>query len=217
MVADYGSNSNMAYSILEPSLMKINKMQRPTLYLTVATVNSNFVAPNLVLLFHSENEWKELYSWGGHGADSTLIFGQEFKGVIHKKSVHWHDVSFPLDSLISTEEIRLGFKADFINGGWILLDNVSLEEKRVVSINAPSISFKTYPNPVTSTLYINFDNGRLESITVYNSIGEQVNARSFSGNQWRYDLDMSGHPTGIYYVSFQMSSGTVVTKKILKQ
>lgn len=217
MVADYGSNSDMAFSILGTSSVKIDEMKEPTLYMSVASVNANFVAPNLALLFKFENAWTELRSWGGHSADSTLIFGQSFVRSLQKKNVIWHEVSFSLDSIKSKKEVQLGFKADFINGGWILLDNVSVEEKRPVSLPEVDHALNLYPNPVNTNLHIECNSSVVRGIALHNSLGTLVTHQQVQPMVSNHELDLSAYPTGIYYVILEMATGAVVTKKILKQ
>lgn len=67
-----------------------------------------------------------------------------------------------------------------------------------------------YPNPTNGTLKIEAEN--IESISVFNLLGEKVFEASVSGNSFEYDF--SPHETGAYIVRIQTNNG-LVTKRVV--
>jgi len=67
-----------------------------------------------------------------------------------------------------------------------------------------------YPNPTNGTLRIEAEN--MESISIYNMLGEKLFEASASSQSFEYDF--SPHETGVYIVRIQTENGTV-TKQVL--
>ena len=67
-----------------------------------------------------------------------------------------------------------------------------------------------YPNPTNGSLKIETEN--MESISIYNVLGEKLFEASAAGNRFEYDF--SPHHVGVYLVSIQTGKGTV-TKRVM--
>ena len=78
----------------------------------------------------------------------------------------------------------------------------------------PSAVFdlKVYPNPTVGM--VNIETSELLEVELYDGISRRLDHRTVEGNN--YSLDLSGYPTGIYYLCLKTSNGTVI-KKIIKQ
>ena len=69
-----------------------------------------------------------------------------------------------------------------------------------------------YPNPTYGTLHIEAEN--IESISIYNMLGEKLFGTSTSGNSFEYDF--SPHEVGIYLVRIQTEKGMVTKQVVVK-
>ncbi len=67
-----------------------------------------------------------------------------------------------------------------------------------------------YPNPAYDELTIKMDNGSYRSLTISNSIGQQVIGGQMLSSQTR--IDIKALPAGVYYVTFTGDAGTQVQK-----
>ncbi|WP_299016345.1 DUF1501 domain-containing protein [uncultured Polaribacter sp.] len=80
-------------------------------------------------------------------------------------------------------------------------------------------NLKVYPNPVTTTLNIEFlGNNNAVNITIYNSIGavvKHVTNKKYSFNQQNVTVNVGNLAKGNYFVHYQ-SKGVSKTKKFLK-
>jgi hypothetical protein len=76
-----------------------------------------------------------------------------------------------------------------------------------------------FPNPATGIINITFNqnSGALQSISVTNMIGQELQNMNTSGSQANdYSIDLSGMSKGIYFVRCNFASG-IVTRKIVLQ
>ncbi|MEY2923596.1 MAG: hypothetical protein RLZZ337_136 [Bacteroidota bacterium] len=74
-----------------------------------------------------------------------------------------------------------------------------------------------YPNPTNGLVNINVTLPQNEIITlnVYNAMGQElISVASASQNNGTYTVDLSGNPSGVYYLKLK-NNGTVITKKII--
>lgn len=79
--------------------------------------------------------------------------------------------------------------------------------------NASSLSFKMFPNPVSSKLTIDAQNTALQGVEVYNVYGQKVNVPASTSLQ---ELDFSAVPAGCYFVRIRYDQG-VKSYQIVKQ
>ena len=76
--------------------------------------------------------------------------------------------------------------------------------------NTPAKSMKLYPNPVVNTTQVKIAGSDRETheLTLYNSYGTPVLKTTFSGSEYR--LDMNSLPQGVYMLSVDdMNTKTV--------
>ena len=69
-----------------------------------------------------------------------------------------------------------------------------------------------YPNPTSGVLKIEAEN--MESISIYNVLGEKLYEASSSGNAFEYDF--SPHEVGIYLIRIQTEEGMVTKRVVVK-
>ena len=82
----------------------------------------------------------------------------------------------------------------------------------VYEIQSSSISI--YPNPTSGKVIISLEKGTSTSITLRNSLGQQLVSKRFNKNQ--IEVDLSAYPNGIYFLQLEIN-GELITKKVLKK
>lgn len=85
-----------------------------------------------------------------------------------------------------------------------------------VGINEPLSNLITsvYPNPFNDKVTIKYDG--IESIEVFNVIGEQLKSLNLSSSQSKTEIDFAGLPAGIYFYRTYKEGLVVETRKIVK-
>ena len=76
---------------------------------------------------------------------------------------------------------------------------------------------RIYPSPVMNELTIDADNATIESVTVYNSIGNKVKSVDIPTHGNEYVLPVADLSTGIYIVKIRLVGADSLTKKFIKQ
>lgn len=113
----------------------------------------------------------------------------------------------------TTGEYYLAFNATSPpNSAFLLLFDASVEPN-LSSAEFDNTKVRVFPNPVASELSVVAPNG-VESIEVFNMLGQRVAAQSFSSNDVR--MNVAELTAGAYTVKVT-SAGAVQTTKIVKQ
>lgn len=86
----------------------------------------------------------------------------------------------------------------------------------VVGIIEPNVNLLTsvYPNPFNDKVTIKY-NG-IESVEVFNVIGDKVKAMDLSASENKTEIDFAGFPAGIYFYRTYKEGTIVETRKIVK-
>jgi hypothetical protein len=94
---------------------------------------------------------------------------------------------------------------------------VGIEEKKLVSANAKN-EFTVYPNPTTGLFRIKANtNEAVQSVMVYNSVGELVWQQAIVGTANEFEIDLQAQPTGIYFVRIATENGYVSQRLLLQK
>ena len=65
-----------------------------------------------------------------------------------------------------------------------------------------------YPNPVSDELTVKVDNDSYNTITITNTLGQQMMKQEFSGTQTK--VNVKTLPSGVYYITLRGDSGIKV-------
>lgn len=126
----------------------------------------------------------------------------------------WITMSIPLSDftgLITKENIA---QLIFVAGGAkVYVDNVYFSNVALGSEGFKSTSVKMYPNPVSNIFNVSADK-TIESITLYNILGQQVLTMTPSGNT--QSIDLSGFQSGVYIAKVSID-GKASTSRIIKK
>ena len=85
-----------------------------------------------------------------------------------------------------------------------------------VNENSNGPEFSLYPNPVSDLLNITFGKPTSKSVKlkIFNTTGQQVYGKTVSGNTSQVGINVSGLPSGVYFVKIDTGNKTVVKKFI---
>jgi hypothetical protein len=100
------------------------------------------------------------------------------------------------------------------------IDNINISSTVGIDNNNSGIvsssEIRTYPNPTTGIINLEIPDSKNNNVdvTIYNSLGQTVNAKIDSiKNSDHFSLDISGEPSGIYFVIIKSREKTI-TKKV---
>jgi len=97
--------------------------------------------------------------------------------------------------------------------GWEL--DICLTGDEFVSVsNTLENGLLMFPNPTTSTLWIDFQNATFDHIRLFDLSGRNISSYVVSGKN-QFSLDMSDYSNGLYIVHLEGPEG-VVTEKVMK-
>ena len=113
------------------------------------------------------------------------------------------------DVFTNDAEIYFDYNAPIITNDeeTTVAENLSVAESTIQDI------VKIYPNPVNNFLFVESKN-TLESISIYDVNGRQLNTISFVGNKQNTKLNTSSLSEGIYFVKIKTEVGMQTTKII---
>jgi len=105
-----------------------------------------------------------------------------------------------------------GYNGDNLNTGTYLVDDFKFVSTLSIS-KFDKAALKMYPNPLTNTLSIQA-NGRIQKVSVYNIIGQEVMSASPQSNTTT--LQTNQLKAGVYIVKTDID-GVISTSKVLKE
>lgn len=77
-----------------------------------------------------------------------------------------------------------------------------------------------YPNPTKDIVYIQMQsdlNSQIESINIYNSNSSLIKSLTKDNTNQNLEVDLTGIPTGVYFLHIHLKGTNSITKKIIKE
>jgi hypothetical protein len=144
------------------------------------------------------------------GTNETLVTGQWKKVEIPMS--FFTGIGFAATNFFQWKVSPFNDSVD--NAGFVYVDNILLTVNSVLSNNSYNISkAMLYPNPTSNVLNIE-SVGNIQTIAIYNVLGQEVMNRETNGTS--VSLDVSGLNAGIYVVK-TMIDGNVSSTKFIKE
>ena len=145
--------------------------------------------------------------------DSTIIFSTPTMPYVGT----WTNYVVIFNATATSHSI--GFRVNAASGsnvGSVGVDEVSISIES--SVNENSVSYlQISPNPATSELTITNHQSLIESIHIYNVLGEEVMEMLKPVQHDKAVVDVSGLKAGVYFVEIIAADAQIVRKKFIKQ
>ena len=91
---------------------------------------------------------------------------------------------------------------------WVGTSGFRSAEEDAPAKAEPKPKLTVYPNPTLGIVTVDAGTAITKGIlTVYNVLGEAVTARSLAGDEQGIQLDLSGQPSGRYYITIRQDDG----------
>jgi hypothetical protein len=159
-----------------------------------------FVATDGLLLYDG-NDWTQEVIFDVYAYDAGTDDGVDYQSA--------NSDSNPAQPISSLQGVN-PFSSEKIGTFTVTLSSVlGLEEATIDSM------IQLYPNPSTGVFHL--QNGSDESVrlSVLNAIGQKIYSMNNVGKS--ASISLESFPSGIYFLNVITSSGTVLTKKLVKQ
>jgi len=100
---------------------------------------------------------------------------------------------------------------------YYFIDDVSVVDCTGVGVSEVNddAEVSVYPNPATNTITIESTKSKVQSIKIYDVLGEEVNSLKPKGNS-KIEMDISTWKAGVYYVQVETEKG-IVRRKFVKE
>lgn len=119
---------------------------------------------------------------------------------------HILDNPQPEKTVVDILRIATGKRFLWVTGSREPVGGLSIDET-----NKNDISYRIYPNPVIDKIYFEPEQN-IASIRIYNETGQLVVSQNNDVNS----VDMSQHPSGVYFLRFEVDNN-IHTRKIIKK
>lgn len=194
-----------------------------TEYSVVAVTCPNVTSIPVNVGFKAPSTWTEVYFyiWGTNnslvgawpGTKLTLGAGGFYTGSFDKTGIAVANGIFNNNTGEQTASV------DVLAGGCWETTILTGTEYAVAAATCPATGIvnleqeliSVYPNPTTDVLAFKSDLS-IEKVAVYNSLGKQLNQITFIENK----VDLSGIPSGIYFLSISTKDGKNFFKNVMK-
>ena len=101
-----------------------------------------------------------------------------------------------------------------LDGAYYFVDDVSLIDCTVGITETGPVKFSLTPNPVTDKLFVTLENNQQASnkISITNTTGQILWEQTYAMATRRIEIDVSGWPPGIYFITMQNNGGRLTGK-----
>ncbi|OYT12521.1 MAG: hypothetical protein B6I18_00005 [Bacteroidetes bacterium 4572_112] len=160
------------------------------------------------------------------GSDKTICINHELTldaGAGAGYMYNWSDGSSQQILILDVPALGVGthdFSVEVQNTNCHESDTIEVTIEACTSIadDKNSIDVSIYPNPSTGKFYISTENNSIETVSmrVYSATGKIILEKSFESNLDNELVDLSNHPSGIYYLQINNSDGYIQKKLIVQ-
>ena len=212
----YFVNGGSATNWYQTPFIDLTQASQKEIKFSVALIENNFVPPNTSLWYDNGSGWVRLRRYGiGPNVDQTIAANSDTSPPLDASNVTWVDLTYDLTSLASNTNIRFSFAADISNGGWVLLDDVSIPgtKPNAVSDLEKQIGLAVYPNPSKGAFTMNWKSNKVSQVEVYNLAGQLIISKSTEGTE--ENLNLTQEPNGFYFALVKDQDGYPLAKQVL--
>ncbi|PBQ31676.1 hypothetical protein CNR22_07810 [Sphingobacteriaceae bacterium] len=218
IVTEENTTNTVIVSIFTPS-MDLSAVTNLTISFQGAVVKNNFVCPNIVLYSETGSGRQFLSRWGsGFTSNTTHTISEGFDSQppLESSAIFWETCTHTL-SAINGNVVRFILEAEFVNGGYVLLDDITVNGVAATTTSlfsaAPHIHVNLFPNP-TATKKITLDGTDYTAIYVFDNAGKIVSPE-YHKRETSTDVMLTDFPAGTYYLKAVTTKKTSITKKLV--
>jgi len=153
-----------------------------------------------------------LSDWGSEWGDfeNSIDVSSDYEPPLSYELLSWNTgLEFDLSTFDGVSSIRISFGGDFTNGGYVVVDNVSITgtvDDLGLEPNEPNELLNVYPNPTSGEINIEFNKAFEGQLELYSMLGQLVESIEVD-NMNLIQLDLSHLEKGLYTVALSDEEG----------
>lgn len=130
ILIDQSQVAGATKGVIETTSVDLTTVTHPTFSFKVAAIRSNFVAPVLNIYYSANGgAWQKLSSWGEYQTDNIINTSGPCNPSASTTCATWVTVTYDLDAVANSNNIRFALEGDLINGGWLIVDDLKIAER----------------------------------------------------------------------------------------
>lgn len=127
IIVNLGQSSTADSTTIELPSVRIDTLSDPYITFSAATVRANFISPELSLWYKDNSVWKKAETWGFYPQGGGVSTRETFSGQpLTLDNIEWVHIQYSLKPFRNIQNVQFAFRGDLLNGGWLLLDSVNI-------------------------------------------------------------------------------------------
>jgi hypothetical protein len=220
IITEEAGSTSTGTATIKTFTINLTGVINPTINFKAAITKNNFLPGDLVLYCDQGTGPQFVARWGSGFSPNTTDTIPEggFDPVppLDSNNVYWYSYSHTISPTSNTISIMLA--AELFNGGYILLDDISVKATPVNTTGGMDSKVKDaisiFPNPVPDGK-IRIKGEHIKSATVFNQLGEAIKTNLTQVNETSLILDTSTLKSGVYHLEILTENNTIIPKKIV--
>ncbi len=209
-LADLSDGSGEGTAWLQTPLMDLSEFEDVEITFSAGVVLNNFLHPSVSLWYDIGGGWVYLSNWGPEWGDfdNDIVGTNDYEPPLDYANVGWNEgLTFDLSGFDGVSSIRFSFGSDFVNGGYVVVDDVSITgtftgDDAGIFDPVTDDRLTVYPNPSTGRVFVEKEGVSIDEVKVLNMLGQEVGCYSLNVNDDRIELDLNDLETGTYTLLF---------------
>jgi len=207
--------------ILRTPTLNLTAVTNLTVSFKLALIGNNFIVPNLALSYDAGAGSQFLARWGS-GFSTNTTYTVTTNNYDYQPPLDAQNVTFVSSthsvSAISGAALRFIFEAEFVNGGYVVIDDIVITGVTGATTGLEQLeennSIIIFPNPSVNKKVMLQGKG-IQNLFVTDNLGKALTVAHIKINEMSNVVDLSALPTGIYYVNVIAEDKVPVRKKII--
>lgn len=202
VMVDQSAAAESGTAKLETPFLDLSQQTTPELTFSSAGIRNNFMPPTFKVWYNTGSGWVLL------SEPESQMSNADFEPPLDDENITWETLTVSLATIATNNHVRIAIEADFSNGGWALLDNVSIEgTPSTVGLEEQEIAptIHLYPNPATDQLFVSSETP-VQALTLHTMDGkviQQIDMNAFNGS-----IDLRHLKGGTYFITVLTGEGS---------
>lgn len=213
-------NSASSTATVKTQTLNINGVTNLTISFQGAIVTNNFIPPNIAVSYDAGAGPQFLARWGnGFSPNTTYTVsnnGSDYTPPLDAQNVIWFNCTHTI-SAISASLVSFVFDAEFVNGGYALIDDLNISGVATIATGIENHEKESqillFPNPVNNKkLFISALN--VKEVFLSDESGRILKVPHSSMNGY-FEVDLRSISKGIYITTIISEDGRCIKEKIV--
>lgn len=127
IAGNLGQSSIVDSATIELPSLNIGTLSDPYITFSAALVRANFITPELSLWYSENGKWNKAETWASYPQSGGVPTRATFSGQpLTRDRIEWVHIQYSLKPFRNMQNVKLAFRGEFSNGGWLLLDSINV-------------------------------------------------------------------------------------------